>query len=134
MLLTTTLLTTLLALAPTGTLAADCSCKHNTDAGRWKDNTYSPSAVLGFLNKQNGGCYEGSGQGKICVFYSGDNGGEVKEPFKQKIHDCVFDFSKKEESYHNDWFLWTNSECEIWEKRSGALAKLASGKVTVIMN
>ncbi|KAK4445654.1 hypothetical protein QBC34DRAFT_428830 [Podospora aff. communis PSN243] len=111
----TTSLAALLALGPASTLAVDCNCKHNTDAGRWKDSQFSPSKAVEFLNKGNGGCYEGSGQGKICVYYSGSDGGE-------------------EESHHGDWFLWTNSECEFWDTASGEMAKRASGKVLVFLN
>jgi hypothetical protein len=96
---TTALLTTLLALAPA---ALACGCERNSDAGRWKDTSYSPSHVVDNLSDQNGGCYSGSGQGKICVKYTG--GGEG-------IKTCVRQYVQKEQSHHGDWFLWTSITC-----------------------
>ena len=121
---TTGLPTTLLALSPISALAA-CDCTHNSDAGRWKDSQYSPADVVKFLAKQDGGgCYSASGQGKLCVMYSGVNGDTKPIPKSDRatLEECLSGVSAKEQSQHGgSMFLWTQISCELASKSKGTV-------------
>ncbi|KAK0633985.1 hypothetical protein B0T14DRAFT_417286 [Immersiella caudata] len=98
----TSLVTAILATLSSTTLAADCPCHRNEDAGRWKDTNHSPAGVVGFLVDQGGGCFRGNGQGNLCV--------GMQNP-TDHLRKCLKDYAKEQESYHRDWFLWTSISC-----------------------
>ncbi|EJD46492.1 hypothetical protein AURDEDRAFT_164322 [Auricularia subglabra TFB-10046 SS5] len=88
-----------LALLVAGTHA--CNCAHNGDAGRWVDSN-SPAAVASSLVNRGGGCYDATVQGHMCVSLDNAN---------QAVRDCLSAEAANQQSYHNDWFLWTAITC-----------------------
>jgi len=108
-------LTAILATLSSAALAAECPCTHNSDAGRWKDTNRSPAAAVAELVDQGGGCSDGNGQGSLCVGMQSAN---------DKLRKCLKDYASEQQSYHNDWFLWTNIACS-----SGS----ASGQITMTL-
>lgn len=95
--LTTT--TAIINLFGAGALA--CTCNHNNDAGRWKDND-SPAAVADSLIQDNGGCYKATTQGRMCIAFTNGN---------DAVKQCLEETVANEQSKFDDWFLWTSITC-----------------------
>ncbi|RYO90469.1 hypothetical protein DL766_004251 [Monosporascus sp. MC13-8B] len=85
---------TAVAVAP----AMACDCRHNNDAGRWRDPEMGPSGRLAWLCSQGGGCHTAQ-RGRMCV--SGD----------LNQCGCATQSARDWESWHGDWFLWSSVTC-----------------------
>ncbi|KKY37222.1 hypothetical protein UCDDA912_g02782 [Diaporthe ampelina] len=79
-----------------------CSCSHNNDAGRWID-VNSPAGAAAILVSRNGGQYDANGQGHMTIRFTNIN---------DNIKGCISSTAANEQSYHDDWFLWTVIHCE----------------------
>lgn len=77
--------------------AAEDSCSHNNDAGRWDDDM-KPSDRLDYLCYHNGGCWDAR-IGRMCV--NGD------------LSNCLAagTAARQWESWHGNWFLWSAITC-----------------------
>lgn len=96
------LLAPLVAAAPAELQDRACVCTHNSDAGRWIDETQDPYGAVNDIhlpNKTTRVCTSGSTQRFMCL--EGD-------PTMEK---CLKDTVRSWQSYHGDWFIWTRIDC-----------------------
>lgn len=80
-----------------------CDCVHNgDDAGRWNDRL-SPADALSTILNTAGNCYEATGQGRMCITGSGSPSQDTK--------NCLQSYADTQQSWHDDWFLWSSITC-----------------------
>ncbi|KAH6867672.1 hypothetical protein BKA70DRAFT_1132938 [Coprinopsis sp. MPI-PUGE-AT-0042] len=77
--------------------AAQCVCTNNNNPGRWRDGR-SPAGAVDVLTQANP-CYRASGQGYLCATGNWND------------YDCLKKYAHEQESWHQDWFLWSRINC-----------------------
>ncbi len=85
----------------------DADCKHNNDAGRWRDSD-SPAGRIEAL------CYEGLRDGSyqehgLC--YQAEVGYMCVEGDLRNGCACAIEAAQEWQSWHGDWFLWSAVTC-----------------------
>lgn len=77
----------------------NCNCKHNNDAGRWRDALSPNDRIAELCSKGRAGCWDGE-RGKMCI--SGNLAAGCA---------CAISAAARWQSHHGDWFLWSAVSC-----------------------
>ena len=92
---------TLVAALATQASAYNC-WKNTNDAGRWEDSKNPADRFVDLCKQGNGEhCYQAT-QRKMCVSGPGD----------AAFCDYVWGWAGSQQSFHGDWFLWSDITCD----------------------
>ena len=93
------LLSTTAAVLLFGFASAQCDCRHNGDAGRWRDALSPADRVRDICTRDNLGCHDAE-RGRMCV----------TSPNRNQC-SCAIEAANSWQSWNSDWWLWSSITC-----------------------